>query len=201
MPLTPWVAPFVDLPFYYIAFVVLLIAIFVSWWIRHSKFGLGLLSIRDDEDRALGLGVKTNSFKLTAYIISAFFVAMAGAIFSYYIGSAYPEQSFNPAVDLTIVLMGFLGGVGTVAGPIVGALFVTPFQQWLDLQFGGQGVNLVIYGALFLLVILLLPRGIVPSLQEQWRNWSEARQIRMADRTRNSNKEQSTVLAKRGGEG
>ena len=126
---------------------------------------------------------------------------MAGAIFSYYVGSVYPEQGFNPAVDLSIVLMGFLGGVGTVAGPIVGALFVTPFQQWLDLQFGGQGVNLVIYGMLFLLVILLLPRGIVPSLQEKWRNWREVRQTRLADRIRNSTKEPSTVLAERGGEG
>ena len=101
MPLTPWVAPYVDFPFYYVAFGVLLVAVFVSWWIRHSKFGLGLLAIRDDEDRALGLGVKTNAFKLTAYVISAFFVAMAGAIFAYYVGSVYPEQGFNPAVDLT----------------------------------------------------------------------------------------------------
>ena len=59
MPLTPWIAPYVDLPFYYIAFAVLIVAVFVSWWIRHSKYGLGLLAIRDDEDRALGLGVKT----------------------------------------------------------------------------------------------------------------------------------------------
>jgi branched-chain amino acid transport system permease protein len=201
MPLTPWVAPYVDLPFYYVAFVVLLVAVFISWWIRHSKFGLGLLAIRDDEDRALGLGVKTTAFKLTAYVISAFFVGIAGAIFAYYIGSVYPDQGFNPAVDLTIVLMAFLGGVGTVAGPLVGALLVTPFQQWLDLQFGGQGVNLVIYGALFLAVILLLPRGIVPSLQERWRNWRAARQTRLADRTRVTNQEQPTVLAERGGEG
>jgi branched-chain amino acid transport system permease protein len=201
MPLTPWVAPYVDLPFYYVAFVVLLVAVFISWWIRHSKFGLGLLAIRDDEDRALGLGVKTTAFKLTAYVISAFFVGIAGAIFAYYIGSVYPDQGFNPAVDLTIVLMAFLGGVGTVAGPLVGALLVTPFQQWLDLQFGGQGVNLVIYGALFLAVILLLPRGIVPSLQERWRNWRAARQTRLADRTRVTNQEQPAVLAERGGEG
>jgi len=126
---------------------------------------------------------------------------MAGAIFAYYVGSVYPEQGFNPAVDLTIVLMAFFGGLGTVAGPLVGALLVTPLQQWLDLQFGGHGVNLVIYGALFLAVILLLPRGIVPSLQERWRNWRAARQTRLADRTRATNQEQPAVLAERGGEG
>jgi hypothetical protein len=59
----------------------------------------------------------------------------------------------------------------------------------------------VIYGALFLVVILLLPRGIVPSLQEQWRNWREARQTRLADRKRAINQEQPPVLAERGGEG
>jgi branched-chain amino acid transport system permease protein len=91
--------------------------------------------------------------------------------------------------------------VGTVAGPLVGALLVTPFQQWLDLQFGGQGVNLIIYGALFLAIILLLPRGIVPSLQERWRTLRAARQTRLADRTRAANREQPTVLAERGGEG
>src|SRR2546425_593968 len=91
MPLTPWDAAFADLPFYYVAFGVLLVAVVVSWWIRHSKFGLGLLAIREDEDRALGLGVRTNAFKLTAYVISAVFVGIAGAIFAYYVGSVYPE--------------------------------------------------------------------------------------------------------------
>jgi len=201
MPLTPWVAPYANLPFYYIAFAMLLVAVFVSWWIRHSKFGLGLLAIRDDEDRALGLGVKTASFKLTAYVLSAFFVGMAGAIFSYYIGSVYPELGFNPAVDITIAIMGFLGGLGTVAGPLVGALFVTPFQQWLGLQFGGQGLDLVIYGALFLAILLLLPRGIVPSLQDWWRTWRTARQARLADRARAARQEQPAVLAERRGDG
>jgi branched-chain amino acid transport system permease protein len=201
MPLTPWVAPYVDLPFYYVAYAVLLVAVFVSWWIRHSKFGLGLLAIRDDEDRALGLGVKTAPFKLTAYVLSAVFVGMAGAIFAYYVGSVYPEQGFNPAVDITIAIMGFLGGIGTVAGPLVGALLVTPLQQWLDLQFGGQGVNLVIYGALFLAILLLLPRGVVPSLQKRWRKWRVMRQTRLADHIRTANQEQPAVLAERRGEG
>src|SRR6266581_1603354 len=115
MPLTPWVAPYTDLPFYYVAFAVLLVATLVSWWIRHSKFGLGLLSIRDDEDRALGLGVKTNAFKLIAYVISAVFVGMAGAIFAYYVGAVFPEGAFSPVVDITIALMAFFGGLGTVA--------------------------------------------------------------------------------------
>jgi branched-chain amino acid transport system permease protein len=200
MPLTPWVAPFADLPFYYVAFGVLLVAVGISWWIRHSKFGLGLLAIRDDEDRALGLGVKTGVFKLTAYALSAVFVGMAGAIFAYYVGAIYPEGAFNPAFDITVALMAFLGGQGTVVGPLVGALFVIPFEQWLDLQFGGNGVNLMIYGSLFLAIILVLPRGIVPSVQQLWRVWMNDRTTRLSS-ARGTSQDQPTVLAERGGKG
>ncbi len=200
MPLTPWVAPFADLPFYYVAFGILLAAIGISWWIRHSKFGLGLLAIREDEDRALGLGVKTGVFKLTAYALSAVFVGMAGAIFAYYVGAIYPEGAFNPAFDITVALMAFLGGLGTVVGPLVGALFVIPFEQWLDLQFGGNGVNLMIYGSLFLAIILVLPRGIVPSVQQRWRVWINDRTIRLSS-ARGTSQDQPKVLAERGGKG
>ncbi len=169
MPLTPWDASLVDLPFYYVALVVLLVAVAVSWWVRHSKFGLGLLSIRDDEARALGLGVKTRAFKLSAYMISAIFVGFAGALYAYYVGSVFPEMGFNPALDVTLALTAFLGSMGTVAGPLIGELIVGPLQQWLSLQFGGNGVDLMIYGALFLVVLLFLPRGILLSVQQQWR--------------------------------
>ena len=193
-------APFADLPFYYVAFGVLLVALGISWWVRHSKFGLGLLAIRDDEDRALGLGVKTGVFKLTAYALSAIFVGMAGAIFAYYVGAIYPEGAFNPAFDITVALMAFLGGLGTVVGPLVGALFVIPFEQWLDLQFGGNGVNLMIYGSLFLAIILVLPRGIVPSVQQLWRVWMNDRTSRLSS-ARGTSQDQPTVLAERGGKG
>ncbi len=200
MPLTPWTDGYTELPFYYVAFAVLLVAIFVSWWIRHSKFGLGLLAIRDDEDRALGLGVTAGAFKLAAFVLSAVFVGMAGAIFGYYVGIVYPQFSFDPVVDITIVLMGFLGGLGTIAGPLVGALFVIPLQQYLGLQFGGNGLNLIIYGALFLVIILVLPRGIVPSVQENWKRWRLARTSHLQSKARVANQDQRAVLVERGGE-
>src|SRR5260370_24441200 len=110
--------------------------ILTSWWVRQSKYGLGLLAIRDDEDRALGLGVKTGEFKLSAYILSAMFVGMAGALFAYYVGIIYPQFGFDPVVDVTIALMAFLGGLGTLVGPLVGALIIVPLQHYLDLQIG-----------------------------------------------------------------
>ncbi len=202
MPLTPWDASVADLPFYYVALGVLFVAVIVSWWIRHSKFGLGLLAIRDDEERALSLGVKTKAFKLAAYVISAIFVSCAGALFTYYTGSVYPEIGFNPALDITIALTAFLGGMGTVAGPLVGELLVGPFQQWLDLQFGGNGINLMIYGALFLLIILLLPRGILFSAQQRWQRWLRwwsMRKMQVASDRRTLKMDLPGKLAKRGG--
>lgn len=179
MPITPWNADVFDLPFYYVALAVLLLTILTSWWVRQSKYGLGLLAIRDDEDRALGLGVKTGAFKLSAYILSAIFVGMAGALFAYYVGIIYPQFGFDPVVDVTIALMAFLGGLGTLVGPLVGALIVEPLQHYLDLQIGGNGLNLIIYGALFLAIILVLPQGIVPSLKRWWYTWRASRTARV----------------------
>jgi branched-chain amino acid transport system permease protein len=175
LPLTPWSSDFFDLPFYYVALALVLLAIGVSWKVRHSKYGLGLLAIRDDEDRALGLGVKTGPYKLGAYVVSAIFVAMAGALFAYYVGIIYPQFSFDPNVDVGIIMMAFLGGLGTLAGPLVGALLAAPLQQYLILQFGGNSVNLILFGALLLVILLVLPQGIVPSLQSKWSSWRASR--------------------------
>jgi branched-chain amino acid transport system permease protein len=154
---------------------LLLIAIAISWWVRNSKYGLGLLAIRDDEDRALGLGVKAGPFKLIAFVISAFIVGMVGALWAYYIFAIYPASAFDATFDVAFALMAFLGGLGTISGPILGALLLESTQQYFTIQFGVQGYYLVIYGALFLVVILLLPRGIIPTLREYWAKYEVLR--------------------------
>lgn len=168
LPIPPWGADFFNTPFYYVALLMVLVGLALSWWIRNSKYGLGLLSIRDDEDRALGLGVKTSTYKLSAFVISAFFVGMAGAMYGYFIGSIYPPFAFDALFDVAIALMVFMGGLGTLAGPVIGALILQPVQQYLALQFGENGWYLVLYGVLFLLVIFFLPEGIVPSIRNYW---------------------------------
>ena len=159
---------FYNIPFYYAMAIVMILAIAISWWIRHSKFGLGLLAIRDDEDRAMGLGVRTGPSKLIAFVISAFLVGMVGAIFGYFTGAIAPASFLDPNFDVAIALMGFMGGLGTIAGPIVGALILEPAQQYFIIQYGTQGYYLIIYGALFLVVIIFVPRGIVPTLKDGW---------------------------------
>jgi branched-chain amino acid transport system permease protein len=173
---TDWGGDFFNTPFYYVALALLLFSIVLSWWVRHSKYGLGLLAIRDDEDRALGLGVKTTPSKLIAFVLSAFIVGMAGAIWAYFIEAIYPATAFDPLFDIALALMGFLGGLGTIAGPLLGALILEPTQQYFALQYGESGYYLVIYGALFLVVVLLLPQGIVPTLQTRWAKYRAIRQ-------------------------
>src|SRR5205085_6650104 len=78
-------------------------------------------------------------------------------------------------------LMAFLGGLGTISGPILGALLLEPTQQYFIIQYGVQGYYLVIYGALFLVVILLLPRGVIPTLNERWAKYQAARDQRQQE--------------------
>jgi branched-chain amino acid transport system permease protein len=175
LPIPDWSGDFFNLPFYYVTLLLLLFALGVSWWVRNSKYGLGLLAIRDDEDRALGLGIKTEPFKLVAFVISAFFVGMAGAMYAYFIGSISPPFAFDALFDLAIALMAFLGGLGTLAGPVLGALILESTQQYFTLQFGASGYYLIIYGVLFLAIILLLPEGIIPTLRKKWPDWTASR--------------------------
>ena len=172
---TDWSGDFFNIPFYYAALVVVVMAIVISWWVRHSKYGLGLLAIRDDEDRALGLGVKAGPSKLAAFVISALIVGMVGAIWAYFVESIYPPSAFDATFDVAIALMAFLGGLGTIVGPILGALLLEPTQQYFTLQFGQSGFYLVIYGALFLVVLLLLPQGVVPTLRARWTRFQATR--------------------------
>lgn len=169
-----WGGDFFNVPFYYAILMLLLLAVTLSWWIRHSKYGLGLLAIRDDEDRAKGLGVRTEFSKLSAFVISALIIGMAGAIWAYFIGAVYPASAFDPNFDIAIALMGFLGGMGTLAGPLLGALLLEPLHRYLATSY--PDLYLVIYGLLFLGVLLLLPQGILPTIRERWAKYRALRE-------------------------
>jgi branched-chain amino acid transport system permease protein len=180
LPIPDWDPNLSNLPFYFVASAFLLLVTLVSWRIRHSKFGLVLLAIRDDEDRVCGLGIPTGQYKLGAYVLSAAFTGIAGAIAIYFIGFINPSSAFDQGFDLTLVTVSFLGGIGTVFGPIVGGLLLVPFQTFLVQQFGvlSTGFVQILFGGVLLVVILLLPEGIVPSLRKRWQAW-KASSIRM----------------------
>ena len=173
LPNPPWDAYFFDIPFYYIAFALLAVITFISWWVRHSKYGLGLFAIRDDEERALGLGVKTDLYKLVAYVLSSFFIGMVGAVLVYYTGTVYPYSAFDTNFNISVTVITLVGGIGTVIGPMVGGLLLVPLQQYLNTQFGTVAANfgLVVFGTILLLTVILLPEGIVPTLSKYGKKW------------------------------
>jgi branched-chain amino acid transport system permease protein len=164
LPIAPFSPANYNQPFYYVALLILILTVLVSWSVRRSRFGLQLLAIRDDEDRALGLGVKTRRVKLTAFVISAIPVGMVGGLYFYFVGQVFPQFAFDPLFDVSLALMGFFGGLGTIAGPLLGALVLESLQQYLTQSVSGNGTYLIAYGVLFLAVILIMPRGIVPSV-------------------------------------
>jgi branched-chain amino acid transport system permease protein len=174
-PFFLWTAASYNNPFYYVALIIAVGAIVLAWLVRNSRFGLQLLAIRDDEDRARGLGVRAMRVKLSAFVMSAFITGMIGGLWWFFIGQALPETVFDPNFDLSVALMGFLGGFGTLAGPVLGALILEPLQQWEAITFTNGFVAEVSLGAIFLAVILLLPRGIIPTGKEFLTRWQAIR--------------------------
>lgn len=162
-PFLNWPLSGYNTPFYYIALASAAGTVLISWLIRRSRFGLRLRAIRDDEDRARGLGVKAMRVKLSAFVLSGAITAMIGAVWFYFIGQVQPQTGFDPLFDLTVVLMAFLGGYGTIAGPVLGALLIEPGTRWLTAQLQLSGASEIVLGAVFLVVVLFVPRGIIPT--------------------------------------
>jgi branched-chain amino acid transport system permease protein len=165
-PSVNWEAATFNNPFYYVALALAAVTVALSWLVRGSRFGLQLLAIRDDEDRARSLGVRAMRVKLSAFVISAVPMGMAGGLWMYFTGQVLPQYGFDPAFDLVVALMAFLGGLGTISGPILGAILLEPLQQYLTLQFSVGYLYLIVYGALFLAVIMFMPRGVIPTVGE-----------------------------------
>jgi branched-chain amino acid transport system permease protein len=168
LPYVPWLISYFDVPFFYVALGILIVATVLSALVRRSRFGLQLLAIRDDEDRALGLGVKVFPVKLTGFVLSSFAIGMAGALYAMFQGSIYPQFAFDPIFDISVALMAFFGGFGTLLGPLLGALILEYLQQYLTLTYSNGSLYLILEGSLLLFVILFMPQGIVVYVQQWW---------------------------------
>ena len=165
-PLPPWTPEFSRMPFYYYMLVWLIIAVAVSAYIRRSRFGLGLLSIRDDEGKAEMVGVHTTLYKVLAFGASAYFVGLGGGIWSYFTTHISPVFAFDIIVGVEMILMTMLGGLGTVWGPVLGAFIFVPASDLILFEFGSSTIHLAILGGLMMLILLFLPRGILPTISD-----------------------------------
>jgi branched-chain amino acid transport system permease protein len=177
LPFITWGASYYFVPFYYVALGLVIFITIVSASVRRSRFGLQLLAIRDDEDRALGLGVRVTSVKIVGFTLSAFTIGMAGALYAMEQGQIYPQFVFNPVFDVSVALMTFLGGLGTLTGPLLGALILESSQQYLTVSFSNGSLYLILFGSLFLIVILFMPQGIVVYLRDRLTKKAELERV------------------------
>jgi branched-chain amino acid transport system permease protein len=155
------------LPYAYIALVFMLVVIGVSYWIQNSRFGYSLVAIREDQDAAETLGVKTTKYKLIALIISTFFTSLGGTFYSQYLLFIDPDNVFSLNVSIELALMSIIGGVGTVAGPIIGSFLLTPLDTLLRGWLGGvfAGFSFIVYGLVLMFAAMFFSKGIVAVIQ------------------------------------
>jgi branched-chain amino acid transport system permease protein len=148
---------------YFYTLGVLILAVAVSMWLLHSKVGLGMMAVRDDEEAAASTGVNAFSHKMAAFVLSAALAAMAGTSFAYFSVGYYPNFPFSVVWTFEAILVVFIGGVGTVVGPLVGS---GVFIVGRDALPSGMGeFQVVLFGVLFIVVVLLMPGGITEAAQ------------------------------------
>jgi branched-chain amino acid transport system permease protein len=170
MTMPPILSISVDLvkfPFYYYMLLIAIAAVYLSYRIRHSKFGLGLRAISQDEIKADVAGIPTSYYKILAFGISGLFVGMAGGIWGYYLTYLRPNIFLVILVAAQLVLMAVLGGKGTVAGPVVGAILFIAVNEFFVAKLGFTELNIVATGLLLALVLIFFPQGIVGTLKER----------------------------------
>ncbi len=153
---------------YFIAVGLAILAILLSHLIRTSKFGLGLMAIREDEDAAEVMGVVTPNAKTWAYAISAILPAMIGAVYYFKNGNIEPADAFRLGFSIETLVMVMLGGFGTVAGPVLGAVGYQRLRGLLQINPLVKDIQLSVAGVLLLVIILFIPDGLVGWLRKRF---------------------------------
>lgn len=159
--------------YYYVALVLAVGAAVLCRVLLRSRAGYYWQAIREDEPAAQSLGIDTFRWKLLAVAISAALTAVAGVFHAFYFNSLFPEQIFNAGRSLEILLAPVVGGIGTLAGPVVGAVVLTLLGEGSTellsvLGWEAPGLKQVLYGLLLLATVWLLPQGIWPALRARW---------------------------------
>jgi branched-chain amino acid transport system permease protein len=149
----------------WIAFVSLavltVIVILVSFLVKSSRFGLGLMAIRENEDAAEVMGVVAPSAKTWAYVLSAIFPGMIGVLFFFKNGNIEPPHAFNLHQSIETIVMVMLGGHGTVLGPLIGSAVYQRLRGFLLVSPLFKNIQLAVAGVLLLIIVLFVPAGVV----------------------------------------
>jgi branched-chain amino acid transport system permease protein len=155
-------------PRYYLAFGLALGTVAAVFALQRTRVSLGVLAVREDEEAAQASGVNPLTHKLFVLALSSFFAGLAGGAFAYYHVAYYPSLTFSPTWTFDPVLATFIGGLGTLAGPVLGAAFFIYVRERLAESL--VNVHQLIFGLLFIVVVLALPGGLVEA-------WSRVRRL------------------------
>ena len=148
--------------------LTVLLTVIISYVVKNSRFGLGLLAIREDEDAAMVMGVKAPQAKTTAYMISAFFPGIIGTLYFFKNGNVEPGDAFQLHMSIEMLVMVMLGGMGTALGPILGAVTYEGLRGYLLTSPIFKDLHLAVAGVFLLLIILFVPSGAVGWLRERF---------------------------------
>jgi branched-chain amino acid transport system permease protein len=163
MSYNPALSDYQLIPRYYLFLGLAIITIGTAYFLVNSRWGLGMMAVREGEDAAESLGISALKHKLLALSVSAFFAGLAGSAFAYYHVSYYLNMPFSPEWTFDPMMMAYIGGTGTIIGPIIGSIFFVGLKQLLVWNVGEY--HLIIFGILFILIVLFLPGGLV----EAWK--------------------------------
>lgn len=153
--------------FYYSMLVIAGLGVAAAWWIRDSRFGVGLRSIKEDEEAAESIGIHTSLFKWLAFGVSAFFPGLVGSVMALRWTYIDPYTVFNPIVSFQIIVIAFLGGITEVKGPILGAILLTLVSEVLWAKY--PYYYMIMLGTLLIILVYFIPNGILDSLNRLFR--------------------------------
>ena len=150
------------IPYFYIAFILFVLVLLLAYKIERSRLGFYFRAIKQSPEAAEGLGIDTTKFKMVAMIISAFLTALCGSFYAQYILYIDPPSVLSLDISIKIVLVTVLGGAGTIIGPILGSAILIPLSEYSRILLGGtgKGVDLIVFGALILVISVFQPQGV-----------------------------------------
>ncbi|TPJ14373.1 branched-chain amino acid ABC transporter permease [Mesorhizobium sp. B2-7-3] len=147
-----------DLLFYELALGLLVLATLTILWLTRSRFGFGLIAIRENEEGAAVMGVNTTLYKVLAFALSGVFTALAGGIHAYWITFLDPESAFDISLNVKMIIMAVFGGPGTVLGPVVGAFTLSAISEFLSSEV--TSLAGLFFGIVVVVAVVLMPRGL-----------------------------------------
>lgn len=170
-------------PYYYIMLVILIVVIVINARIRSSRLGYSLLALGEDEDAVEVLGVNSQLSKLKALVIYAFICGMVGGLYASIYGFLHPSF-FSTSMSMEIAILGIVGGMGITYGPLMAAVLLVSFREFLRANLGGQleGLYLVVYAVILILIAIYQPRGIAPLITRAYRKAAAALRWRRNER-------------------